>query len=113
MLGHEEVTLAETEELIAREHSAPSASGGSTLFTRSVTLIIIVQALLACSFYAVLSVVAIYLNQKLGFTEDKSSFITNSFNFANFMLSVVGGYLADARSVSLAQSCCMYSCCMI
>jgi sugar phosphate permease len=76
---------------------ARQAEPQPALWSHSVWLIIALNALLALSYCSIVSVIALFVNKALGYTEDQSSFVTNTFNFANFLLAVVGGLMADMK----------------
>ncbi len=100
--AHDDETALDEEEehtLLPRQLPKVEHTSPMSRLNQSIALIVAVQTLLALAFCSVVAVLAVFMNEKLGYSEAQASFITNSFNFANFTLAMLGGLLADSLYV--------------
>ena len=72
-------------------------TAGSGRVPPAVYVIIVNEIYERFSFYALKSVLALYLQQRLGFSEDHATASLSGFIFAAYTCTLGGGYLADAH----------------
>ena len=98
-LGDESENSADEGEALLSQRSlfANPVHRARNAHFRSLLYIVVLNASLATAYYSIVSVIAIFFHQTLGYTEEMASFFTNTLNFSNFLLSVVGGLAADSK----------------